>query len=364
MLISVTTAHSAEKPTALLESALRLVPSSVLASADPMPVVFMDVGTLSKATGGALSDKALMRTRFSQHIRPLGALGYGGAKTWDEKAGIAFDKISYFAAFGPSDRRISYWGLSDAADATKLLDTLKTTKFKEVSASPLILANGEPRAINLANREPDNPWSGSMGNTSAVTALNATIAQASAPEDLTPLASIKSSVVDEKAVSVALRGMDTVASETNSDIIQAAVVTPLMGASIGDPAVLLKPDQDLTQLTKAFEEQIEQGHAGVPAYASGIVADLTSKSGPALAISLAYGNCEDAQKAVAGLEARWKEGMATAVSVTGKTVEVAKDGCAAFVRFDTKPGDPDAFAEFLNTYMQRGFNILQIGSTQ
>lgn len=363
ILIGATAAHSAEKPTAMLESALRLVPGSVLTSEDPMPVVFLDVGALSKATGGALSDKTLMRIRFSQQIRPIGALAYG-TKTWDAKAGIAFDNISYFAAFGPNDKRVSYWGLPDGAEATKLLGLLKTRTFKEVSASPLILANGQPRAINLANREPDNPWSGPMGNSSAVMALNATIAQSSAPDDLIQLTAIKTSVADENAVSVALRGMDTVASETNSDIIQAAVVTPLMGAAIGDPAVLLKPDQDLTQITKAFEEQIQQNRAGVPAYAGGIVADLNSKSGPALAVSLAYGDCEHAQKAVAGLEARWEEGMATAVSVTGKTVEVGKDGCVAFVRFDTKPGDPDAFAELLNTYMQRGFNVLQIGSTR
>ncbi len=113
-------------------------------------------------------------------------------------------------------------------------------------------------------------------------------------------------------------------------------------------------------MSKTIEKKIEQGQAGIPAYAGGLIADLNSESGPALAVSLAYGNCEDAEKAVTGLQARWKEGMTTPVSATGKTVEDTQGGCAAVVRFGTKADGPDALADFMNTYMQRGFNILQI----
>ncbi|MBY6264293.1 hypothetical protein EI613_20555 [Azospirillum sp. 412522] len=360
ILMTCTAAHSAEKPTAKLESALRKVPASVTTNGDPMPVVFLDVGALPKTPDGALGDKALMRIRFAQQLRPLEALGYGGPGDWQEKAGIDFDRISYFAAFGPQDARIDYWGLADAGVAAKLMDTLKTNNFGEVSASPLIISNGEPRAINLANRDPKNPWSGSMGKTSAVMAMDAVVAQASAAADLTALAGGKASMTDTEAVIVALHGLDAVARETESTIIQAGVFTPLIGMAAGDPEITQGANPNATQLTEKMQQLTQQSQAGLPVYAGGVVADLNSASGAALAFSLAYANCDDAKKALADLEARWTKGMTTPVSAAGKMVELPQHGCAAVMRFGTKGDEPDAMTEFMNTYMQRGFNVLKI----
>lgn len=362
VLIGCSVASAGERTTATLETALRHVPASALMTEDPMPVVFMDVGALSKTAGGPLSDAALRRMTFAQFIRPLGALTPDGGTTWTAKAGIDFDKISYFAAFGPETARVAYWGLPDANAATALLNILKTKSFKVVSQSPTILANGEPRAINLAQRAADNPWSGPMGQTSAVMPLDAAVAQASAPEDLSPLAALKTTLANDETLATAMRGLDAAGSETHGSIIQAAVVTPLIGMSAIDPAALVDPGKNQTQQAEAIRKQVEQSFVGLPAYAGGIIADMSGDSGSEFAISLAYGDCEDARKAVTELEARWKEGMTSKASVAGKTVEGAKAGCAAVVRFGTKTDTPDAFAEFMRNYLQRGFNVLQIGS--
>ncbi len=243
LLMGCSVASSAEQTTAKLTTALRHIPQSALMTEDPMPIVFMDIGALSKEAGGPLSDAALRRMTLAKFIRPLGALAADGGKTWTVKAGIPFDQISYFAAFGPADARIAYWGLPSAKDATHLLDVLKANKFKEVSKSPVILANGEPRAINLAQRAADNPWSGSMGQTSAVMALDDAVAQASAPEELIKLAALKTSLADDEAIATALHGLDTVGNETHGRIVQAAVVTPLIGVTTIDPAVLVDPER-------------------------------------------------------------------------------------------------------------------------
>lgn len=361
VMMTCTIAQAAEEPTLKLRSALSLVPESVMTTADPMPVVFLDIGALSKASDGALSAKALGRMRFVQQIRPLEALTTDGGKSWTDKAGVPFDEISYFTSFGSNETNITYWGLANAVGATKLLDTLKQKKFDAVSASPLILANGKPGAINLANRDPNNPWSGLMGRTSAVMALDSVVAQASAPELLTELNKSKTSVETNKAVAVALSGLDSSISETNSHIIQAGVFTPLMGVPAADPAFLLDAKKSFAELSADLEKQITPGETGLSVYAGGIVADLDTGGSSTLAVSLAYGSCEDAEKALSALQSRWEEGMATPASVTVKKVYAAQDGCAAVAHFTTNAGEPDAFTEVLTNYLQRGFNVLQIG---
>lgn len=254
-----------------LEAALRTVPVSVLTTSDPMPIVFMDVQALSKLTGGALSDAALRRMAFYESIRPLNALTYGGAQTWTEKAGIPFEEISYFAAFGQPPARVSYWGLPTKAAADTLIGKLRDRNFRPVSTAPGILANGEPRAINLKDRQPANPWSGLMGETSAVLAIDRIVAQASAAEDLEKLVSVGQSAADQAAVATSLAGLVAAYDSDPSAILQAVVVTPLMGITLMDPAAVLPATTDMAAMRKAIDDQRDSD--GIPAYTGGIVAD-------------------------------------------------------------------------------------------
>ncbi|MBN4098474.1 hypothetical protein JX003_30180 (plasmid) [Methylobacterium sp. OT2] len=345
-----------------LEAALRAVPDSVLATPDPMPIVFMDVQALSRAAGGALSDAGLRRMAFAQSIRPLNALSYGGAQTWTEKAGIPFEDISYFAAFGQPPARVTHWGLATKAAADTLVAKLKDRNFRPVSTAPRILANGEPRALNLRARQPTDPWSGPMGETSAILAIDRVVAQASAAADLETRVGVGRSAADHEAVATSLTGLAAADERDPGAILQAAVVTPLMGITPDDPAALLSATTDLAAQRKAIEDQRERGRDGVPAYAGGIVADYQGKNGPALLVSLAYPDCRTADRAVSALKARWRAGMAPAASVDGRSVESPQRGCAAVLRVDRAAGANTPFGEFLGTSLQRGFNVLQIGS--
>ncbi|XYD12312.1 hypothetical protein R1A27_30480 (plasmid) [Methylobacterium sp. NMS12] len=92
------------------------------------------------------------------------------------------------------------------------------------------------------------------------------------------------------------------------------------------------------------------------------MADDQSKAGPALLVSLAYPDCQTAGRALAALKARWQAGTGLAASVDGRSVESPQRGCAAVLRVDQAPGASTPFRAFLETYRQRGFNVLQIGS--
>ena len=345
-----------------LEAALRTVPDSALATSDPMPIVFLDVRALSEAAGGALSDAALRRMAFHESIRPLNVLSYGGARTWTETAGIPFDDISYFAAFGQPPARVSYWGLATKAAADNLIGKLQDRTFRPVTTAPRILANGEPRAVSLRNRQPTNPWSGPMGETSAVLAIDRVVAQASAAADLENLTGVGRSAADHGAVATALAGMATADDRDPGAIVQAAVVTPLIGTPPGDPAAVLSAPTEMAAKAKAVDDRREQDPDGVPAYAGGLVADYQGKAGPALLVSLAYPDCRTAGRAVTALKARWQAGMAPAASLDGRTVESPRRGCAAVLRVAQAQGAKPPFAAFIETYRQRGFNVLQIGT--
>ncbi|SFJ63223.1 hypothetical protein SAMN02799642_05007 [Methylobacterium brachiatum] len=346
-----------------LEMALRKVPESALASSDPIPVVFLDVRAVSNVEGGASSDAAVHRMVFSQSIRPLGALQSGGARTWTEKAGIALKDIAYFAAFGQLPTRVTCWGFDDPAASEKLLDKLQTLTFRQVSASPRILANGEPRAMNLKERQPDNPWSGPLGETSAVMAMDAAILQASAAEGLEQLVSLTRSVAENAAVAVALTGLTTLDAGDHGGILQAAVFTPVIGMPLLDPAAFVaRPD--LGSVTKAIESRLEGSQDGIPAYAGGILADYQSSDAPALVVSLAYPDCAMADTAVSALKTRWQAGMPPVASIEGRSVTSPGGGCAAVVRFNQSTGSKAAIGQFLTDYTRRGFNLLQIGSAR
>ncbi|WP_331316812.1 hypothetical protein [Methylobacterium mesophilicum] len=343
-----------------LEAALRAVPDSALATSDPMPIVFMDVQALSKAAGGALSDAGLRRMAFHQNIRPLNALSYGGAQSWTETAGIPFEDISYFAAFGQPPARVSDWGLATKAAADDLIGKLRDRNFRPVSTAPRILANGEPRAVNLKGRQPTSPWSGPMGETSAVLAIDRVVAQASAAEDLEKRVGVGRSAADHAAVATSLAGLAAADDRDPGAILQAAVVTPLMGVTLDDPASVLSAT-DRAAMRKAIDDQRERGRDGIPAYEGGIVADYQGRAGPALLVSLAYPDCPTAGRAVTALKARWQAGMPSAASADGRTVESPQRGCAAVLRVNQAPGAGTPFAAFLESYMRRGFNVLQIG---
>jgi hypothetical protein len=350
-----------------LRTALSHIPEGALATADPMPIVYLDVKALSKAESGALSESGLRRLSLARLIRPLETLSHGMGKTWTEKAGVAFEDISYFAAFGRPPARVSYWGLADARAADALLDTLTTHGFKDIGAAPRMLANGEPRMISLTTRDPENPWLGVVGQSSFVFARQDTIVQASAPEDLKPIVALKRSVADNLAVAIVVEGVAGATATKDASVVQAMIITPLFGLETVDPSDLLFAERaDLTAATEQIEARMEAGRKGIPAYLSGLVADVERKDGPAVVVSLAYADCAAANVAVSTIQTRWNMDMdlSRRIPVTGQAVATENGACAAVVSFALHADMDQPLRDAFRRDGERGFNFLQIGSPE
>jgi len=350
-----------------LRMALSHIPETVLATPDPMPIVYLDVKALSKAESGALSESGLRRLSAARLIRPLETLSHGMGKTWTEKAGIAFEDISYFAAFGRPPARVSYWGLADAKAADALLDALPAHGFKAVGAAPRMLANGEPRMISFINRDPENPWLGVMGQSSFVFARQDAIVQASAPEDLKPIVALKRSVADNLAVAVVVEGLADATAMKDASVVQALIITPLFGLETADPSDLLFAERaDLAAATKQIEARMEAGRKGIPAYLSGLVADVERKDGPAIVVSLAYADCAAADVAVSTIQTRWNmdRDLSRRIPVTGQAVATENSTCAAVVSFAFNAEMDQPLLDAFRRHMERGFNFLQIGTPE
>ena len=107
-------------------------------------------------------------------------------------------------------------------------------------------------------------------------------------------------------------------------IVQAAVISPIMGLATVDPAkVLLSTSVDADIAKQNLKAAVEANRKGIPPYFSGILADAQVNKLPAVVISLAYADCATARQAVDGIRAAWKQSMAGAqdAKVAGTTVQ-------------------------------------------
>lgn len=350
-----------------LRTALRHIPEGALATTDPMPIAFLDVKAMSRAEKGALSEGALRRLSLGSPIRPLDSLMYGMGKAWTEKAGVPFEDISYFVGYSQPPVRLSYWGLADSNAATALLDALGTRNFKEVEATPRMLANGEPRKISLTTRDPDNPWLGALGQSSFVIARDDAVVQSSAPEDFKQILGMKRSVADSPAITIALEGLAEASDMADADIVQATVITPLFGLAAIDPSDFLMDDlANLEVTSRKIKARMAENAKGIPPYLAGIIVDVQQQTGPALAVSLAYSDCATAENAILAIQSRWNEAMNLGHlrGMTGQAVPTDNMTCAAVVSFAANTAVNQPLLEAFGRYINRNFNFLQIGEPE
>ncbi|MGV3551050.1 hypothetical protein [Rhizobium sp.] len=353
--------------TATLRKALSHLPETALATADPMPIAFLDVKAMSSAEEGALSEAALRRMSFGSFLRPLEALQYGMGKDWTEKAGVPFEDISYFVGNGMPPVRLAYWGLADEKAADTLLEALTSRGFRQLQDTPRMLANGDPRAINFEARDETNPWLGTMGQTSFAMPHAETVMQATAPQDFEPVLEMKRSVADNPAIATLLEGIAKAPASRDSTLVQALVVTPLFGMSSVDPADFLQSDMtDLEATKKKLEEKMVEGSKGIPPYFAGMMVDAQQATGPALVISLAYADCASADSAVTTIQARWNKAtdLNGIADISGQSVPAADKACAAVISFAAKGETNEPLRHAFSGAMTRKFNVLQIGAPE
>lgn len=350
-----------------LRAALGHIPEAMLATEDPTPIAYLDVKAMSRFANGALSDVALKRLTFARLIRPLEVLEFGMGKSWTQKAGIAFEDVSYFAGNAMPPVKLAYWGLADAKAATTLLHALGSRGFKEIQPTPRVLANGEPRGINFEAVDAESPWLGYMGQTSVVATRDDMLIQATAPDDLKPTLDLTRSIADNSAFATVLEGIEKAPSTNRASILQALVITPLFGLSAIDTSdILLDSAANVEEMKKKLEARMAEGNEGIPPYLGGILLDTQKASGPAFVVSLAYTDCATAEIAMVTIRKRWIKAMIAdrVGEITGDAIPGKDGGCAAVMSFASRAEVNEPLLDAYGSFVSRKFNFLQIGKPE
>ena len=363
------TSFAAQDSTQAFQQALKQVPQAVLSAPEAMQFFFLDVQAWRGLEKAGPSADAMRRLSIAQAISPLQSIGYGLDK-WAGTAHISFNELSYFAGVGQPPANVAYWGLKGREAAATLVDRLKQADFKPVNGDVAgLMANGEANKPDMTKASGQDPWRGTMGMPTFVLPLDAALVQASTPTGMKVLAQPTPSVADSEIVSAAVAGLKEAVPSDGGQIVQAAIISPVLGLQAADPAKLLPATPgDMESAKQKLQALAETSGRGIPPYFAGVIADVQTRNAPAVVFSLAYADCAAAKQAVDGVGAAWKQTMAGAVQadVQGRTVQAGKL-CAAVISM-TAPKAENAgnpiLAQIMNRYMQRDFTVLQIGSSQ
>jgi len=360
----------AQDSTQTLQQALKQVPQSVLTAPNAMQIFFLDVQAWRGLEKGGPSVDGMRRLSIAQSISPLQSIGYG-LDPWSANAKIPFEELSYFAGFGQAPGNVTYWGLKDKQAADQFVERLKQADFTAVNGDVAgVIANGEANKPDMTKANGRDPWRGTMGSASFVLPLDAALVQAPAATGMKTLGQTKPSVADSEIVAVSIAGLKEAVPAADGRIVQAAIISPVLGLQAVDPSKVISsaPGESMETAKQKLTILAESSGRGVPPYFAGVIADAQIKNAPAVVISLSYADCAAAKQAVEGMDAAWKQSMASAVQaeVSGRTVQAGKL-CAAVVSV-TAPkaesaGNP-ILTQIMNRYMQRDFTVLQIGSSR
>ncbi|HTN61745.1 MAG TPA: hypothetical protein VL147_09335 [Devosia sp.] len=346
-----------------LTDALAHLPEVILTNPVPDQAYFVDTDVLRSLAGGELNPRSGLRMLVGAALRPIEAIHMGNMKNWEEKSGIAFDQIRYFAGFGTAPDTVSLWGLADAAAADDLLHALTERDFVPVGSAGA-LGNGEPMAIDILNRDPSDPWRSMVGAASFATAKGNVVIQAARPEVLPMLVADKPDAASNPVVATALSGLGQAVED--GQIVQAMLISPAFGLNAIDPADFMVPQSgNLDEIRAGLEASMDAGLTGIPPYLGGIIADVQLQT-PAVALALAYADCDTAEGAAQQVAQRWIQSMPdTAQGHITTATAAGTDGlCAAIVSIVGDSDDPSInpiFNALFESYMRRQFTVLQIG---
>ncbi|WP_079210830.1 hypothetical protein [Brucella pituitosa] len=367
LMMGFTSSALALNSTENLQQALAQIPQTALSNPDAMQILFVDIKAWRGLDEAAPSADAMRRLTLVQQIPALQPIGYG-LDEWSSHAKIAFDDVAYFAAFGQAPGTVTYWGLKDQASVAQLLESLKSSDFVAGDpAIPGLLQNGEAGKMDLSKANAKDPWRGTMGTARFVLPLGQALVDTASAEAIKQLAQPSPSVAENDVILTAIAGLNHAMAPDEGALVQAAVISPILGAEGIDPEKLLAAaalDHDAAQ--KQFEALVKEQGRGLPPYLAGIIADAQIKAAPAVAIALAYPDCQTADKALAAIKSAWGE-MKAAQNAQFSGESLAADKlCAAVVTLTAAKADNASnplLSEIMDRYMQRDLPLLRIGTS-
>ncbi len=357
LLLSTSGAALAQNLDALRDS-LDHLPASVLMQEYGDLAYFVDVKVAADLSDGEV--RPFSRVLTGADLLALQALS-GSEAEWESKAGTTIDRLQYFAGYGRPPNSHAFWGLSDEAAATGLIETLESIGFESAGAG--VIGNGEPQRMDPSLRDPSDPWRTNIGAAQFAAALGTNVVQTQTPQAAALAAAEQPRLGDNPIMQTALSGLEQAVGD--SQVVQATIISPLFGMTGLDPRAFLSPSADMEETKRKIEEQMASLGSGIPPYMGGIVADLQGDS-QGVGIALAYPDCAIAQEAADSIAARWVElaDEAAQGEITAQNAE-AEDGlCAATVTVyldEQNAVQNPAYRAVVDIYMRGQPGVLQIG---
>jgi hypothetical protein len=341
-----------------LRSALSVLPAEIFSPTTPDLTRYLDLSRLAELHGGQLDRGAFLRGHSGAGLRPVEALVMAGPEEWSTTSGIDIASLRFVAGYGQPPHEVAIWGFTDEEAATEAFAGLAGRGFASVGLLPGVVANGEPGRMDMAARDPADPWRGNLGQTSVVTQRGAAFLHAVDSAAFAPILGASSPVGDTAAGKVLLAGLEA----QEGVVVQAMLFGPALGLHSGvDSSVLMTKTPD--EARAALEEAMAAPAPGVPLYSGAVLADLQGAGGPVMVLALAYGDCATAEAAAAQAALLWPQSAGG--TLTGEAapshVDAGEAGCAAVISVPAEGETNDPYGRAIGAILQLDLLPIRIG---
>lgn len=339
-----------------LRDALTNMPGHLLSKPAPVQFSFVDVAALRKLGGGErLHPTVVARAVVVDALPHFVAVRARDFDYWAERSLVDLADVRYVAA---SSFQPVVWGLAGEEAVESTIAALDAADFDPVGTEGML---GNGRGSDPAKVEPFDPWRYAGRHSSFIAAKGSAIVQAIAPVLVEATLRGEPNMSDSDVVNAALGGIE--AALGDGTLIQAMLITPLMGLGGEDREMLLNWPPTLEEMREKLEAELQPGTQGIPSYLGGFIADAQGDT-PSVLISVVYPDCTTAERAAAQMADRWADIMREDVrgDIEYAAIQASSGLCAATLNVTGASTDDlsnptfDAFIRF-----RHHFEVLQVG---
>lgn len=360
LIISLTASVAAQaQGVEPLRDALTKMPSHLLNTPSPVQFSFVDVAALRKLGGGEhLHPTLAARAVIGDALPHFVALRARGVGYWAERSLVDLANIHYLAASGLQP---IIWGFDSEDTVAATIEALDAVDFDAIGIGGVLSNGGSSDPVEV---ESFDPWRSAGRHTSFIAAKDNAIVQAVAPVLVEATLRDEPNMAESNVVNAALGGIE--AALGDGTLLQAMLITPLVGLGGADTEILLNAGANLDTMREKLEAELEPGAEGIHSYLGGFIADAQGDQ-PSVLISLAYPDCATAERAAAQMAGRLAGIMREDVrgALEHATIEAPSGLCAATLNVTGTSTDGldnatfDAFVKY-----RQHFVVLQIGKAE
>lgn len=247
-----------------------------------------------------------------------------GAERWPELVGVDITAVDAILTAGQPPNMVEVWaGTPEGIDPAKIGPALAARGFAQKDMSGVtVWARFEDYRISIAERDPDDPFGGVLGQAARIAVTDGLLARTSASPPLA-MAIAGSQGGPSLAAEPAVRAL--VASFGDETVVQVT----MFGPQAGDPAaILLSPDLDPAKIA---EELAKLSTGGLPGYYLAALADLEQANGSwRTVLSLAFPDDASAETAAPMMAERARAALPAELysAIEAKVVDVGVPGYA------------------------------------